>query len=311
LRRLQADQVSTEIEIPGTPPTTPQSTALVQLCSDGFFQTFDRRLVRGRIWSEAEGRTARKLAVVNQALVDRYFGGTDPLGKSVMVKRLTSASDPVLDPVFEIIGVIADAKNRGPRELPVPEVHVPSAVTGSFIRGIFVRTATAPLTLRNAVRDEVWAVERGVALSRMDSLDGFLRRAAYAHPRFNLIVLGAFAGIGLVLVAIGVYGVMAYTISRQTQEIAVRMALGASRWQVVQLVLWLGLRLIGAGIAFGLLASVGTNRLIANQLWNTSPRDPLTLAVGIATIAVIGLAACGVPAWRAVRLEPMRALRHE
>ena len=124
-------------------------------------------------------------------------------------------------------------------------------------------------------------------------------------------MLGVFAVTGTLLVAIGVFSVMAYTVSRQTREIALRMALGAGRHQVLGVVLSLGAQLLAVGVGVGLLASVATSRLIASQLWNTSPHDPLTLACAVAVIAVVALAACYLPALRAIRVDPMTALRHE
>jgi putative ABC transport system permease protein len=126
-----------------------------------------------------------------------------------------------------------------------------------------------------------------------------------------MIILAAFAGIGLLLVSLGVYGVLAYAVSRQTQEIAVRMALGAGRGEVLSLVLHMGLELVAAGVIVGLLASIGTNRLISSQLWNTSAYDPTILLAAVVVIACAGLAACYVPAARALRVDPITALRLE
>jgi putative ABC transport system permease protein len=134
---------------------------------------------------------------------------------------------------------------------------------------------------------------------------------AYAQPRFSLIVLSVFASIGTLLVAIGIFSVMAYTVTQQTREIAVRMALGAGRRQVLGVVLRLGAQLLLLGVSVGVLASFATGRLIANQLWNTSPHDPLTLAAAICIIAVVAFAACYLPALRAMRVDPMTALRND
>ena len=133
----------------------------------------------------------------------------------------------------------------------------------------------------------------------------------YARPRFSLLVLGIFACTGIVLVAFGIYGVLAYTVSQQTREIAIRMALGGERGHVVRMVLRFGLQLVGAGLIIGVAASLATNRLLASQLWNTSPNDPVTFAVATVVIVAIGALACWIPARRAVRVEPMVALRHE
>src|SRR6266404_3555974 len=183
---------------------------------------------------------------------------------------------PVANPVFEVVGVAADSKNQGIQEPSEPEMFLPYTVTGAFERGILVRTAGEPLPMLNTVRREIWAVDRNVALTLTGSLEDYLMQFTYSQPRFTLILLAVFAGVGLVLVAIGVYSVISYTVSRQTHEIGIRMALGAGRGDVLRMVMGLGLRLVTAGAVVGLLASIGLTRLIASQLWGVSPNDPLT-----------------------------------
>jgi putative ABC transport system permease protein len=138
-----------------------------------------------------------------------------------------------------------------------------------------------------------------------------MRRSFYARPRFSLLILGIFASAGILLVAFGVYGVLAYTVSEQTREIAIRMALGGERGHVIRMVVRLGLQLVGLGLLIGIGASLLTNRLLVTQLWNTSPHDPPTFAAVTSMIVAIGLLACWIPARRAVRVEPAVALRHE
>ena len=163
----------------------------------------------------------------------------------------------------------------------------------------------------NSVRREIWAVDRNVALTLTGTLKDFLKSFSYAEPRFSLILLGVFAGVGLVLVAIGIYSVIAYTVSRQTHEIGIRMALGADQADVLRMVMRMGLRLIGLGTIAGLAASFGVTRLLASQLWGISPHDPVTLCSVVAVVAISGLAACYFPARRATRVDPMVALRYE
>ena len=269
-------------------------------------------MLRGRLLSEADVNDARKVAVVNQTLVRKFFGKEDPVGRRIKLSMLeTIPQPPVKDAVFEIIGVVADAKNQGIQEAPSPEVWIPYTVTGAFERGILVRTSKDPLLMLNTVRREIWAVDRNVALTLTGTLNDFLKSFSYSGPRFSLILLGVFASVGLVLVAIGVYSVIAYTVSRQTHEIGIRIALGAGQADVLRMVMRMGVRLIGLGAIVGLAASFGVTRLLASQLWGVSPHDPVTLFGVVGVVGISGLAACYFPARRATRVDPMVALRYE
>ena len=286
--------------------------AIFQLCSEQYFRTLGMRLLRGRTLSEIDVNSARKVAVVSQTLVNKFFGSEDPIGRLVKIDMLETFQDsPVKDSVFEVVGVVADVKNQGIQDPPMPEMLVPYTITGAFDRGILVRTSVPPLTLLKNVQREVWAVDRNVPLTFAGSLPDYLRQFSYAEPRFSVILMGVFAGVGLVLVAVGVFSVMAYTVSRQTHEIGIRMALGAGRRHVVSMVLRMGLQLLGLGMAVGLLASFSVTRVIANQLWSVSPRDPATLGAVIVVVAIAGFAACYLPARRATRVDPIIALRYE
>src|SRR6266436_2807213 len=286
--------------------------AIFSLCSEGYVPTLQVRLLRGRTLSEMEVNSARKVAVVNQTLVNKFFGHEDPIGRLVKINILENFPDsPVKDPVFEIIGVISDVRNQGLRDPAMPEVLAPFTITGAFDRAILVRTSVPPMTMLNNIQLEIWAVDRNIALSFAGSLQGYMMQFMYAEPRFSVILLGVFAGVGLVMVAIGVFSVIAYTVSRQTREIGIRMALGAGRADVLRMVLRAGLQLLGMGVGVGLLVSFGVTRVIASQLLGVSPRDPVTLGSVVAVVAVVGLAACYFPARRGTRVDPMVALRYE
>ena len=245
--------------------------------------------------------------------MNKYFPNENPIGRQIILKGMQKLQDgqAVENPTFEVIGVIADAKNNGIVDPIQPEAFIPYTTTGAFERGVLVRTQGDPEALLSAVRHEIWAVDRGVAITLTGTLTGYLRQFSYAEPRFSLVLLSVFASVGLILVAIGVYSVIAYTVARQTREIGIRMALGAGRRDVLRMVSVMGLRLIAIGAAIGLLASFGATRLIATQLTGVSPHDPLTLVGVVVLMGMVGFAACYFPAQKASRVDPLVALRTE
>ncbi|HET9467296.1 MAG TPA: ABC transporter permease [Vicinamibacterales bacterium] len=304
--------IGTDIDIPGKTHSE-RWEAIYQLCSDGYFRTLGLRVVRGRTLSHTEVSTARKVAVINQTFANKYFPAENPIGRQIVLKGMQKLPDgnAIENPLFEVIGVIADARNDGIVDPILPEVFVPYTVTGAFERGILVRTQGDPDALLAAVRNEIWAVDRGVALTLTGTLTSYLRQFSYAEPRFSLVLLTVFAIVGLILVAVGVYSVIAYTVARQTREIGIRMALGAGRRDVLRMVSVMGLRLIAVGAVIGLLASFGATRFIASQLTGVSPHDPLTLLGVVLVMGLVGLAACFFPAQKASRVDPLVALRTE
>ena len=304
--------IGTDIDIPGKTHTE-RWEAIYQLCSDGYFRTLGLKILRGRTMSAGEVSAARKVAVINQTFVNKYFPGENPIGRQIVLKMMQKLQDgnAIENPAFEVIGVVADAKNSGIIDPIRAEAFIPYTVTGAFERGILVRTQTDPEALLAAVRREIWAVDRGVAITLTGTLNGFLRQFSYSEPRFSLVLLTVFACVGLVLVAIGVYSVIAFTVARQTREIGIRMALGAGRWDVLRMVSVMGLRLMAIGAAIGLFASFGATRVIATQLTGVSPHDPITLLGVVLLMGLVGAAACYFPAQKASRVDPLVALRTE
>ena len=193
--------------------------------------------------------------MINQTFVNKYFPGENPIGRQIVLKGMQKLQDghAIENPSFEVIGVIADAKNSGIVDPIRPEAFIPYTVTGAFERGILVRTQGDPEALLAAVRHEIWAVDRGVAITMTGTLTGYLRQFSYSEPSFSLVLLSVFASVGLILVAIGVYSVIAYTVARQTREIGIRMALGAGRRDVLRMVSVMGLRLIASARRSGCL----------------------------------------------------------
>jgi putative ABC transport system permease protein len=288
-----------------------KSQAMFQLCSEGYFNVLKIKLLDGRGFTEAEVNNARKLAVVNQTFVKQYLPNENPIGRQVHIAQLSDFEDKVADPTFEIIGTVADAKNRGLQDPPQPEIWIPYTVTGSAFRGVIVRTSQEPLTLLDALRHEIWATDSNVAITFTGSLEGYIQQFSFAGPRFGFLLMTIFGGIGLILVTIGVYSVLAYSTARRTQEIGIRMALGAQGGDVLGMVIRMGLRLVGIGVGIGILASLAIGRVIATQLWGVSAYDPWTLTAVPVVLFLTGLLACWLPARRAAHVDPLVALRYE
>ena len=302
--------IGSEIEIPGKTHSD-KWNAIFQLCSEGYFPVLKLQFLDGRAFTEAEVNGARKLAVVNQAFVKKYLPGENPIGRQVRIAQLTEFEDKVAEPMFEIIGLVADARNRGLQDPPEPEIWIPYTVTGSSFRGIMVRTAQEPLSMMNAVRHEIWATDSNVAVTLTGTLEGFISQFSYAGPRFGFLLMIIFGAIGLILVTIGVYSVLAYTTARRTQEIGIRMALGAAGPDVLGMVIGMGLQLVASGVGLGLVASLALGKIIATQLWGVSAYDPWTLTCVPVVLLMTGFVACWLPARRAARVDPMIALRYE
>ena len=302
--------IGSDIEIPGKSHQE-KWNAMFQLCSEAYFSVLKIQFVDGRAFTEAEVNDKRKLAVVNQTFVRKYLPGENPIGRQVRIAQLAEFEDKVADPTFEIIGVVADVKNRGLQDPPEAEMWVPYTVTGSAFRGVLIRTAQEPLTLLEPVRHQVWLTDPNVALTFTGTLEGYISQFSYAGPRFGFFLMSIFGSIGLILVTIGVYSVLAYTTARRTQEIGIRMALGAQGADVLGMVIRVGLTLVGIGVGLGLLVSLALGKVIATQLWGVSAYDPWTLTCVPILLIITGLVACWVPARRASRVDPLVALRYE
>jgi putative ABC transport system permease protein len=193
----------------------------------------------------------------------------------------------------------------------MPQAYVPYTITGVGARGMLIRTLGAPLGMLDTIRREVASVDPDIALTNSGSIQDILKDYSYATPKFGLISISSFAAIGLLLVLVGVFSVMSYTVTLQTQEIGIRMALGAQQRDILRMVLKKSLALIVAGILCGLFASFALTRFLASQIWGVSPTDPLTFTAVLIVIIIVGFAASFFPARRATRVDPMIALRNE
>jgi predicted permease len=298
------------IEIPGKTHTG-EWESLIQLVGDNYFSIVRQPLLSGRSFTEEEVSTARKVAVINQTFQRRFLGEGDPLGRTIILDVLKKIPDAVTDRSFQVIGVAADAMNVGLERPTEPEVWIPYSVTGSGMRRLIVRTTADPGAMNSTVRKAVWAVDPTVAFAEGEPLAEWMNTFSYAQPRLGLFLVTTFATIGLLLVTLGVYSVIAYTTSRRIHEIGIRMALGAAPADVLKMVLKHGLTVVVPGIATGILVSFAVSRSVVSQLWGVSPYDPLSAVSVVLLLLAIGLLACWIPARRATRVSPATALHYE
>ncbi len=295
-----------EVTVAGAPNSV---EAGLLACDENFLETVQMRLMRGDWLSRDEVQAARHVAVINQRLADRLFGDSNPMGQELKIKGFKSPFQPPQDAYFQIIGVVHDIKNGGPQRPSIPMVFLPYTVRGGFT--LLLKTTVDPGSLRHAVQEQVWAVDRDEIIGLSTPLTDFLQRLTYATPQFGLMISAPLAGIGLVLVVIGIFSVMAYTVSLQTHEIGIRMALGAQRSKILKMILARGAKLIVAGIVIGSIASYALTRFLANQIWGISVTDAWTFGSVLTVVMSVGLAACLLPARRAASVDPLVALRYE
>jgi len=297
-----------------------QDHAQVQNVGEAYFRVLRIPFEMGRAFTDSEVSDARKVAVVNRKFVSTYFSGENPIGRRVTLKGLENVADSLREPSFEIVGVVGDVANQGAPgygggglQAPIqPQVWVPYTVTGSGLQYLVLRSVQAPMALMNEVQQAVWATDPGVALMYPDALDHSISQRLYAGPRFALLLMIIFGSVGLILVTVGVYSVLAYTTAQKTHEIGIRMALGAERANVLRLIIIEGLRLVLAGVAVGLVVSLVLGRAVEAQLWpGVKPYDLATLASTVLLLLATGVLACWIPARRAARVDPMVALRYE
>ncbi len=296
------------VEVPGS-TATEQPVVMHQVSAD-YTRALGIALLKGRGLTAADVAGRRQIAMVNQAFERSRFNGADAVGRIVRVPRLTQPPIGAADASVEIVGVVHDTLNRGITDALLPEIYLPYSLLGAANR-VVVQTAGDPAAVTRAVIERVYAIDRDQPVTEVRTIEAFLNEFIYAGPRFNVVLLSVFAALGLVLSVVGVYGVMAHTVTQQTREIGVRIALGADPGSVGRMVVRSGAVLLLIGVAVGLAGSVFAARLLAQQIWNVSPFDPTSFAAASAVLLAAGLLACAWPAWRASRTQPIVALRQE
>jgi putative ABC transport system permease protein len=252
---------------------------------------------------------APPVAIINQALARRYWGDEDPVGKRFKPGVARAWNEPWLT----VVGVVGSVRQTGLNADPFPEYYLPFTYMRprwAIPRVLFIRSAGDPLRLVAAVKEQIWAVDKDQTIWAGRTMDEIVARWL-APRRFNLLLLGAFAALALGLASVGIYGVMSYSVSQRTREIGVRMALGAGRRDILKLIVGHGLALTLGGVAAGLVASFTLTRWLESLIFDVSPTDPLTFAGVPLLLTAVALLACYLPARRAMKVDPMRSLRHE
>jgi len=281
-----------------TPPPEESPTVDYNEVGPDYFVTWGIPLVAGREFTRADDENAAPVAVVNETMAQRYWSGRNPLGERLQLKGRW----------LQVVGIVKDSKYSSVREKPTPFFFV--ALRQHSLVGILnIRTTLSPQTMATALAREVHALDANVAPSELITMQEQLERST--SPQMVAVTLvGVLGGLALLLAAIGLYGVMSYTVSQSSRELGLRMALGADTSDLLRLVLSRGLALTGAGVLLGAGTALLLTRLLGNLLYKVSPRDPLAFGSAFAVMAVVSLAACLLPAWRATRTDPVRALQH-
>ena len=297
---------ATSFSIEGQPPAAPgqENSTAVTVCQNGFFQALKIPLLRGRLFTEQEMQQKRDVVIINEALARQYFPNEDPIGKRVTI----SMNDP--DVPTEIIGIVGDTRAVDLVTPARPHSFWPHPQLAYNLMTMTVRTAGNPLGSAQAIEAQIHALDKDQPVSDVRTMEGWVARSL-AQTRFSSFLLMAFAGLALLLAAVGIYGVMSYAVSQRTSEIGVRLAVGAEDKDILRMVVWDGVRLAGTGLALGLILAIALSRTLTSLLFQTMAADPLTYAVVIAVLGLVALLASYLPARRASKIPLVQALRYQ
>jgi putative ABC transport system permease protein len=282
------------------PPPGQQDEASYRPVSPGYFRTLGVPLLRGREFGRSDGPGAPAVAVVNEAFAARHFPGEDPIGRRIVVARLSR----------EIVGLAGDERFEGIDAGPAPAMYLPIDQNPQPSVTVAIRTAGDPLSVAATLRAALRATDPTLGLFEVDTAEGALA-GSLRQRRFVLVLLGGFAAVALLLAAVGTYGVVSFAVGERTREVGVRIALGAGPAHVFGLVVRQGMTLAAVAVALGVVGALALGRVMESLLFGVGARDPLTLAVVAAGLLATAFAASALPALRATRVDPMRALRLE
>jgi putative ABC transport system permease protein len=274
----------------------------------GYFRTMGIPVIKGRDFDDRDKHGSTPVVIVTETFVRQFFPNEDPIGKRI--KPGISSFDDEDTMMREIVGVVGDVRNRTLSTESKPAYYVPQTQVPFSQMVAVVKTTAEPRSFIPAATKEVAALDADVPLFGVKSMDEYLS-ASVAAPRFNTTLLSIFAAVALVLTIVGLYGVMSYSVVQRTNEIGIRLALGAQSRDVLLMIVKQGSKLIVVGLAIGLAGAFAATRVIASLLFGVTTKDPFTFVAAAVLLAVVALLACYVPAWRATKVDPLEALRYE
>jgi putative ABC transport system permease protein len=291
--------------VAGRPVPNPSEAPVtgVSIVTPGYFPTMEIPLLAGRLFSERDREGTPQVTIVSQSLARQQFPNVDPIGQRLYVEW--GRETP-----YQIVGVVGDVKHDGLEKAVRPIVYFPNAQETQTIATLMIRTGADPIKLAPVAEQIIHAYDKDQAIAAIQPLDMLLSKAV-ARPRFQSVLLSSFAGLALLLAAIGIFGVMSYSVAQRTHEIGIRLALGAGSDQVLRLVVGQGLLLALIGTAGGLAGAFALTRYLRTLLFNVSPTDWLTFTAVPLLLCAVAVAASYLPARRAMRVDPMQALRYE
>ena len=306
---LSGSNVTTSFDLEEHPkPEGQRDASPIRVAGSDYFQTMGVSLVRGRLFDSSDRFESKQVMVINERFAEKFFPGENPVGKRMQPGFSLTDDD---GPMREIVGVVSNVKHQSLRTDFTPEMYVPAAQFPIGILPLVVRTTTSqPTALTASIRNALAQIDPGVPLTRVRLFEDYIAQSL-ARPRFNAFLLSIFAGVALLLTAIGIYGVMAYSVAQRRQEIGIRMALGAQKQDVLRMVVGGGMKLTALGVLIGLSAALALTRLLGNMLYGMKPFDGPTLTAVALLLALIALLACWLPARRAAGVNPLVALREQ
>ncbi|MCM3871733.1 MAG: ABC transporter permease [Pyrinomonadaceae bacterium] len=303
---MTGDDFVLAFEIDGQPPLQPgatQSTNYYSVSSD-YFKAMGIPLSRGRVFNERDTKQSPRVAVINETMATKMFPGEDPIGKRITFDREDKNA------WYEIVGIVGDVKQYGLDQPTTMQTYEPYTQQTLPYMTLVVRAAGDPTSLGAAIRSEVLKLDKEQPATDIKTLNQYFS-TSIAQQRFSMVLLGVFAAVALVLAAVGIYGVLSYAVTQRTHEIGIRMALGAGRRDVFQLVVGRGMLLSLIGVAGGLVAAFGLTRLMESLLFGVTATDAVTFASVAGVLLAVALLACYIPARRATKVDPLVALRYE